>query len=513
MKLNADILFDYIVQVFPAEMTGYRTSELTLGRPEFYLDEKEPFRTGHLYLVSGDRISRRAVVEKGSVIICIGEIPQTSYFHSNCCFIQISGTADLLQLFNLLQNIYNRYDSWSEQLSSILETTASVEDMTEISFPIFGNPLLVLDSSFRLIAHAGFHSLDFIPEDLDFLDTSELSLTSLDKYLKHRELKLHVREPLLLETAGVTTLSMNLFDGAEYAGSITVEYLKTQHKPGDEALIVYFARYAALAIKRNSSVISSERSILRRVFQNMINGLPIDTVHRKYLDSRKNRRKFVCALLQLNNRYAQIPSEYVCSKIESVFPQSITFENRSHIIAFIETGPLEETDGSLTELKRRLDLLVGTMDLKIGISDPFTDPYQARMYHSQARAALENGILSQPDRSCFFFDDFALMELIINAQSDLPLELYFSDGLRRLLAHDAESSTSYVQTLRTYLNYNMNVTRTASALYIHRSTLLERLSRIQRELDEDLENPDVRLRLQILLKALELQETVRRLRT
>ncbi len=105
------------------------------------------------------------------------------------------------------------------------------------------------------------------------------------------------------------------------------------------------------------------------------------------------------------------------------------------------------------------------------------------------------------------------MELIINAQSDLPLELYFSDGLRRLLAHDAESSTSYLQTLRTYLNHNMNVTRTASALYIHRSTLLERLSRIQRELGEDLENPDVRLRLQILLKALELQETALRHRT
>ncbi|MBP3395492.1 MAG: hypothetical protein J6M38_13300, partial [Lentisphaeria bacterium] len=76
----------------------------------------------------------------------------------------------------------------------------------------------------------------------------------LDIYLKHRELKLHVREPLLLETAGVITLSMNLFDGSEYAGSITVEYLKTQHKPGDEALIVYFARYAALAPDRCRSV-------------------------------------------------------------------------------------------------------------------------------------------------------------------------------------------------------------------------------------------------------------------
>ncbi|MBR1704015.1 MAG: helix-turn-helix domain-containing protein, partial [Clostridia bacterium] len=41
---------------------------------------------------------------------------------------------------------------------------------------------------------------------------------------------------------------------------------------------------------------------------------------------------------------------------------------------------------------------------------------------------------------------------------------------------------------------------------IHRSTLLERLSRIKKELWDDLEDPEVRLRLMIVLKALELRE-------
>ena len=41
---------------------------------------------------------------------------------------------------------------------------------------------------------------------------------------------------------------------------------------------------------------------------------------------------------------------------------------------------------------------------------------------------------------------------------------------------------------------------------MHRSTLLERLSRIRRELALDLDDPDARLRLQLLLKALAIRD-------
>lgn len=508
MKLNAEILFHEISKVFPAEMTGYQCDALTTGRPEFYLDENMPFLAGHLYVMAGERISRRVPAEKGAVILCTGTAPQMSYFLERCCFIRIRGDADLLRLFNLLQTIFDQYDRWSDRLSEILETTASVEEMAEITLPVFENPILILDSSFHVIAHCGLDMEKNQPLDFDLLESGALSASSLEKFLSQRELMIYEKGPLPLTTLGFHSLSMNLFDGEEYAGSITIEYFHSGQRPGDKALIVYFAQFVTLAIRRNSSLITSERSVLRRVFQNMINGMPVDISHRKYLDQMKVSKRFVCALLQLQDRYAQIPVEYVCSKFDSVFPGSITFENRSNIISFIETDPLETESGFETELLRRMDLLIGTMDLKVGLSTPFTDPYSARQYYSQAKAALENGLLFHPEETCYNFDTYALTELILNAQSDLPLDMYFSDGLRTLLAHDREAAISYIDTLRVYLNQNMNVTRTAAKLFIHRSTLLERLSRIERELGEDLEEPDVRLRLQILLKALEMQSDI-----
>ena len=72
-------------------------------------------------------------------------------------------------------------------------------------------------------------------------------------------------------------------------------------------------------------------------------------------------------------------------------------------------------------------------------------------------------------------------------------------------AHDEASQVSYLETLRVYLDNNLSVTRTAAALYLHRSTLLDRLAHITQMLGRDLKDPDFCLTLGILLRA-ELQQ-------
>ena len=79
----------------------------------------------------------------------------------------------------------------------------------------------------------------------------------------------------------------------------------------------------------------------------------------------------------------------------------------------------------------------------------------------------------------------------------------------RLVNHDKNSSTSYIETLRVYLENNLSIAKTSSDLFVHRSTLMERLARIKRELSLDLDNPDVQLRLRILLRALQSRTELR----
>mgnify|MGYP000626969026 CR=1 FL=1 len=55
--------------------------------------------------------------------------------------------------------------------------------------------------------------------------------------------------------------------------------------------------------------------------------------------------------------------------------------------------------------------------------------------------------------------------------------------------------------LRVYLDNNLSVTKTASALFLHRSTLLDRLAHITAMLGSDLKDPDYCLTLGIILRA------------
>jgi DNA-binding PucR family transcriptional regulator len=127
--------------------------------------------------------------------------------------------------------------------------------------------------------------------------------------------------------------------------------------------------------------------------------------------------------------------------------------------------------------------------------------------HGLARLeCLENGSLVNPEENIYEYQRYALTTMVVNAAGDMPVDMLFSEGLRQLVEHDRQSQTSYLQTLKALLDNNMSVTATARALFVHRSTLLERLARIKRILGEDLDDPDVRLRLQIVLKALSIQE-------
>ena len=95
---------------------------------------------------------------------------------------------------------------------------------------------------------------------------------------------------------------------------------------------------------------------------------------------------------------------------------------------------------------------------------------------------------------------------------NLPAEAFFSEQMQTLIKHDAAATASYLETLRVFLRNSMSYAQTASDLYIHRSTVVDRITRIKRELDVDLDDPDTRLELEILLKAMEIEAMVRRAR-
>lgn len=199
---------------------------------------------------------------------------------------------------------------------------------------------------------------------------------------------------------------------------------------------------------------------------------------------------------------------YICSVLEALLKDSIFFEQNHTILGLIPSCHFEGTSLVQKETEAKILSLMEEMQLCAGLSNDFPDLYLLRTYYFQAEAAIDNGQLYAPGQRLYVFSDYALYEMIVNSFGGFPIEAYFPAGFRRLLEHDRDSEVSYLDTLSVFLEENMSYAKAARRLFIHRSTLIERMARILQELSFDTEDPDKRLQLQIVLKALQIESQV-----
>lgn len=507
MLLSATIIRDSLPASLNAHMSGIENATTSLGRPEFYEGNNQVLASGHLYVVRADRLPARARTERGALILSIGTSSQLRYYQARCCVITVEKDADFFATFNIIQHIFDTYDAWEDDLNRIIDEDANISRMLDRSEAVFGNALYAMDSDFRILGSSRLANR--LPSGVSFesADGQNLSLGSFDTFLDNHDLAFDEREPLLLELQNTVTLNCNLFENDVYQGCVTVHYGERPYRESDKPVLKYLSHMIMRAKRQLAYSASDSRGTFRQAVQDLVEGIPLDMMGRAAFERAAKNRRFVCMRLKLSSHLANLPIGYVRNMVESGFPKSATFEHHGNsVVSFIDLDELDPKLPYKEAIREVIEPFIGTMGMKAGLSDPVGDILQARLYYLEADAALENGLLYETEGSIFEFQDHVLESMIVNSMGEFPIELLCPAGLRSLMAHDEKSSTSYMETLAAYLDNSMSVTATARRLYVHRSTLLERLARIRRELDMDLDDADVQLKLRMLLKAMRIRE-------
>lgn len=509
MYLNADIVFDKLPAKLSAKISGEKTLDLTLGRPRLYEGGDAPFEANQLYLVDANRLPQRAGIEKGCVIVCIGDSPLLERYRKRCCVITTSEDADFYRTFNVLQQIFDFYDAWVDDLQNIVDSKANVQHLLERSQEVLGNPLYVIDEDFRMLGMAGISAELNADPLLKPSDAGSLRLGAIDQFLENHELSMEAREPIVINLLDQTTLNYNLFDKETYRGCVTIHYTYRTFRPSDKPLIKVLGRAVMNAISKHSLRSPEGPGSLRQAIQGLVEERPLDSIERNVILGADKEDRYVCMRMKRSSRLEQLPLGYVRNAVESAFPQSIVFEHRRNsIVAVLRIGNMDQ-EAYRRVIAEGVAPFIGSMEMKAGVSNPFDDLQSVRSLYLQADAALDMGVLFEPSDSLYFFSDFALREMVMDMASVHQIDTLLDEGLKKLIEHDASSSTSYVSTLRSFLDNESSVAKTAAELFVHRSTLMERLSRIKRDLGVDLEDSEERLRLQILLKALQVRNELR----
>ncbi|AOQ25090.1 Purine catabolism regulatory protein [Moorella thermoacetica] len=151
------------------------------------------------------------------------------------------------------------------------------------------------------------------------------------------------------------------------------------------------------------------------------------------------------------------------------------------------------------ELAKRLDTRI-----LVGISRFIADPMKIAEGINQSHQALEIGRRAYERGQVFHFDDLGVYRILLTSDA-AEMQRFYDDILGQLVSYDEENKAGLITTLEMLFANDMNLQKTADALFIHYNTLRYRINRIQQITGLDLKSPDDRLSLQLALKILHMK--------
>ncbi|MGH2522074.1 MAG: PucR family transcriptional regulator, partial [Anaerolineales bacterium] len=139
--------------------------------------------------------------------------------------------------------------------------------------------------------------------------------------------------------------------------------------------------------------------------------------------------------------------------------------------------------------------------LVVGVGQVYPGEKSLRRSYDEALEAADIGRRLGVEARVVCFWELGLLDWLYRLPSEVLAGNYYLAKLRALAEHDERTNGDMVRTLEAYLEYGGALAEAASALSIHRNTLLYRLGRIEEIAGLDMKDVGQRLNLHVALKA------------
>ena len=411
-------------------------------------------------------------------------------------------------VYNAVQEIFDRYDSWYSDLMESRLQGQSIQNMLELSYPLLQNPLVVVGMDFSVIAavrgeevmmpRGVFGSTEETYEAITALqqDKSYSDCLELDGYFYYQS-----------PEEGRNSLCVNIKKYGRTAFRLLLLDQDNRQDLSAGFLLQILAGLIEHALLHNTAPLSREDTTLRTILHTAISDRTADYVTiSQQLDSAgwHSADEYLCIVLQLSYLdQKNLTVHSICSYIENIISGSCAFQFRDDIVVFLD---LTISCMSQEDIAARLSFFVRDSLLRAGYSRVLLGHFNLRRQYDQALIALDMGSRRNPSFWIHRFNDIAFDYILEQATRKLPGYMISHEKLLELKYSDERNGTEYLRTLRLYLDNHLNAVQTARDLFVHRSTFLYRLERIRTILGTDFSNPDEVLYLMLSFRFIDREE-------
>lgn len=496
MKLNLEIIRTYLHNQNDCKCYGIEARKLIFSRPLLY----EPgmvLTPGKLYVAHSRDLPKSSPV-RGIGVICVGERIHSAWIIGGVQLLCLKEGQSVLSVFNQVHSIFNYFDEWDEHLRDELENEADFEigRLMLLGSEMLENPLGVAGQTLQPLFHveyctnsSGKHKFYFNsqPQNLDS------SYFDLIKQVCGLERSLRVPYMSTIDLPGKQYYCCNLYPMGYFVGCISFGADLRPFRESDFPLADHFFQYFQKAffkyLRDNNQSQTPGAAALQKLLRH-----EAMTEDEQKLFQLESGESWIFFKLREKRGRRFLPRDYMYGTLNALMPQNIYVAMfHKEIVGMIR---LKERDD---DTLNAFGMMLERMDYVAGLSHRFWETDRISDYLLQAHYVVEHCANHSGEKVLYAFSDHTLDYLLHACTSEMSIPSLISRSILSLADHDRAKGTEYVKTLDTYLRNEMSITKTAEILFIHRSSLMKRLDKIQRIIADDLEDPDVRLYYRLCL--------------
>ncbi|MPM38846.1 hypothetical protein SDC9_85476 [bioreactor metagenome] len=428
--------------------------------------------------------------------LCVEDVPYSYDLPGIALVVVPPGTAPhalVNEVQRILADVSNSTVYWNALLEVALRQ-GDAQKIVEIASQLFQNPVILSDRSTKLIARAG----DFVQGSKLWKDHSEYGYFCYEtmqskNYRRIRQQLDKDTQPILLqrEISRYDTINGKILVGNVKIASLSVLNVNRPFRAEDLELLSRLCHVFAYVFNQDSFY-KFVRDARRESFFK-------DLIENKFSDPRRLENRAKSLNLNTEGNYCVLlasPVKWINEKnllhtrleLETYLPKCYMLISDHHIIAVLDKQQFENPGFQLQALTDYLK----ANNIKAGISRNMRGLTCLHEQFRQALSARKAGIRLNRADALFEYEQYALYCLFMKAPSHIDLSDFCSPALLRLITYDRENNTEYVKTLYTFLNHNGNYTSSADALFIHRTSLIYRMKKMEETLCLQLSSSKVR---------------------
>ena len=451
-------------------------------------------------------------------IICIGE-PPAEWKECANSVLWTQKEATVLELASDLSAIFWRYEELDEVLLSAIDGKETISNAARAASSFFHNPFAAFSTSFRKIfafypdfenpsdAYRAYR--DQTENDYPFMSDADVASIVVDPTFSKLP---QAEEPVVYSFSAFDyeTLLYTVRIGGIPCLYLGSDAIVSPFTDRDLALVKIFGDRLSAMIPVSDAYQMTHPEVVREVLAGLLN--------HKLLPEQRIQQLLDYYSWNMNDSYSVLVSRASGDQSNSSYLESVamTFARSTANDCYaIQDGlmvfvfNLSERHASVSELRDRLLPLARSLQMDASVSSSFNDFKNLYYFYQQAKVVQEERWEDGADEKLRLFDEEAvdyICHRLTKRCGPSIAEVLIPEGLTRLVEHDALKGSDYAHLLEVYLDNERNIAKTIRQEFIHRNTFNYRLERIEAISKLDLDDPDVRLQLQLAFRLMRLSD-------